>query len=135
MGASMAAAKKKSVKKKSTKKATKKVAVEKKIKAIRKPYNQRQIIDHLMDETGLSKKEVRSVIDGLKDIIQGHIKPRGAGEFTYPGLLKIIRVIKPATKTRPGRNPFTGEDIIIKAKPKSKGVRVRPLAGLKKMVD
>jgi len=131
----MAAAKKKSVKKKAAKKATKAVAVEKKIKAINKPYNQRQIVDHLMDETGLSRKEVRSVIDGLKDIIQGHIKPRGAGEFTYPGLLKIIRVVKPATKARPGRNPFTGEDIIIKAKPKSKGVRVRPLAGLKKMVD
>ena len=130
----MAAAKKKSVKKKSAKKA-KTVAVEKKIKAINKPYNQRQIVDHLMDETGLSRKEVRSVIDGLKDIIHGHIKPRGAGEFTYPGLLKIVRVVKPATKERPGRNPFTGEEIIIKAKPKSKGVRVRPLAGLKKMVD
>lgn len=131
----MAAAKKKSVKKKAAKKATKKVVTEKKVKAISKPYNQSQIIDHLMDETGLSRKEVRSVIDGLKDIIQGHIKPRGAGEFTYPGLLKIIRVNKPATKARPGRNPFTGEEIIIKARPKSKGVRVRPLAGLKKMVD
>jgi len=127
----MAAAKKKSVKKK----AAKKVVTEKKVKAIGKPYNQRQIVDHLIDETGLSRKEVRSVIDGLKDIIQGHIKPRGAGEFTYPGLLKIIRVNKPATKARPGRNPFTGEEIIIKARPKSKGVRVRPLAGLKKMVD
>lgn len=131
----MATAKKKSVKKKAVKKATNTAAPEKKTKAINKPYNQRQIVDHLMDETGLSRKEVRSVIDGLKDIIQGHIKPRGAGEFTYPGLLKIVRVVKPATKARPGRNPFTGEDIIIKAKPKSKSVRVRPLAGLKKMVD
>ncbi len=131
----MAAAKKKSAKKKTAKKAAKKVAVEKKIKAINKAYNQSQVISHLMDETGLSRKEVRSVIDGLKDIIQGHIKPRGVGEFTYPGLFKVKRFVKPATKARPGRNPFTGEDIMIKAKPKSKGVRVRPLAGLKKMVD
>ena len=127
----MAAAKKKAAKKKSSKKA----AAEKKVKAIRTPYNQKQIIDHLIADTGLSRKEVRSVIDGLKDIIEGHIKPRGAGEFTFPGLLKIKRVIKPATKERPGRNPFTGEEIIIKAKPKSKAVRVRPLAGLKKMVE
>jgi len=131
----MAASKKKSAKKKSAKKAAKKVAVEKKIKAISNGYNQSNILDHLMGETGLSRKEVKSVIDGLKDIIHGHIKPRGAGEFTYPGLFKIKRFEKPATKARPGRNPFTGEDIMIKAKPKSKGVRVRPLAGLKKMVD
>ncbi|MEA1888156.1 MAG: HU family DNA-binding protein [Pseudomonadota bacterium] len=88
-----------------------------------------------MGETGLSRKEVKSVIDRLKDIIKGHMKPRGAGEFTFSRLLKITRVVRPATKARPGRNPFTGEDIIIKAKPKSKAVRVRPLAGLKKMVD
>ncbi len=128
----MAAAKKKATKKKASKKAA---APEKKVKAIRDPYNQKQIIEHLMDETGLSRKEVRSVLDGLKDIIEGHIKPRGAGEFTFPGLMKVVRVIKPATKARPGRNPFTGEEIMIKAKPKSKGVRVRPLAGMKKMVD
>ncbi len=127
----MAKAKKKSVKKKAAKKA----AVEKKIKAISAAYNQSQILEHLMGETGLGRKEVKSVIDGLKDIIHAHIKPRGAGEFTYPGLLKIKRFIKPATKARPGRNPFTGEDIMIKAKPKSKGVRVRPMAGLKRMVD
>lgn len=88
-----------------------------------------------MDETGLSRKEVRSVIDDLKDIIEAHIKPCGAGEFTYPGLMKIKRYDKPSTKECPGRNPFTGESITIKAKPKSKGVRVRPLSGLKKMVD
>jgi nucleoid DNA-binding protein len=128
----MAAAKKKATKKKASKKAA---APEKKVKAIRDPYNQKQIIEHLMDDTGLSRKEVRSVIDGLKDIIHGHIKPRGAGEFTFPGMMKIVRVVKPATKARPGRNPFTGEEIMIKAKPKSKGVRVRPLSGLKKMVD
>ncbi len=131
----MAAAKKKA-KKAAKKKATKKAAAPvKNVKAIREPYNQKQIIDHLMADTGLSRKEVRSVLDGLKDIIEGHIKPRGAGEFTYPGLMKVVRVIKPATKARPGRNPFTGEEIMIKAKPKSKGVRVRPLAGMKKMVD
>lgn len=127
----MAAAKKKSTKKKASKKAV----PEKKVKAIRDPYNQKQLVDHLMEDTGLSRKEVRSVLDSLKDVIEGHIKPRGAGEFTFPGLMKIVRVIKPATKARPGRNPFTGEAITIKAKPKSKAVRVRPLAGLKKMVD
>ncbi|HBE91247.1 MAG TPA: integration host factor [Gammaproteobacteria bacterium] len=127
----MAAAKKKTAKKKASKKA----AVEKNVKAIRNPYSQKDVIDRLMDDTGLSRKEVRSVLDGLKDIIHGHIKPRGAGEFTLAGMMKIKRYVKPATKERPGRNPFTGESIIIKAKPKSKGVRVRPLAGLKKMVD
>ena len=132
----MAAAKKKTAKKKaSKKKATKKAAVQKNVKAIRNAYSQKDVIDHLMAETDLSRKEVRSVLDGLKDIIHGHIKPRGAGEFSFAGMMKIKRYAKPATKARPGRNPFTGESITIKAKPKSKGVRVRPLSGLKKMVD
>ena len=43
-------------------------------------------------------------------------------------------VKKPATKSRPGINPFTGEKITIKAKPASKTVRVRPLKNLKEMV-
>ncbi len=35
---------------------------------------------------------------------------------------------------RKGRNPFTGEEILIKAKPASKTVRIRPLKSLNEMV-
>jgi nucleoid DNA-binding protein len=42
---------------------------------------------------------------------------------------------KRATKARPGRNPFTGEEIMIAAKPARRVVRVRPLKALKDMAE
>jgi nucleoid DNA-binding protein len=40
----------------------------------------------------------------------------------------------PATSARKGRNPFTGEDIMIKAKPASRKVSVRALRTLNGMI-
>ena len=41
---------------------------------------------------------------------------KGPGQFTLPGLLKLTRAKKPATKARMGRNPATGETIKIPKK-------------------
>ena len=41
---------------------------------------------------------------------------------------------KPATKQRPGINPFTKEPITIAAKPASKKVRARPVKAIKDVV-
>jgi len=51
-----------------------------------------------------------------------------------PGLLKIKRVEKPATKPRIGRNPQTGQEIQIPAKPKRTVVKAQALKALKEMV-
>jgi nucleoid DNA-binding protein len=49
--------------------------------------------------------------------------------------MKIKTIRKPATKARPGVNPFTGEKTIFKAKPARTVVKVTPLKGLKEMVE
>jgi nucleoid DNA-binding protein len=54
--------------------------------------------------------------------------------FTVPGLMKLKVVKKPARKARMGINPFTKEEVMFKAKPASKGVKVLALKGLKDMV-
>jgi nucleoid DNA-binding protein len=51
-----------------------------------------------------------------------------------PGLMKIKRVQKPATKARMGRNPATGEPMKIAAKPARTVVKVLALKGLKEMI-
>ena len=99
--------------------------------AIKERFNKTQILNDLAENTGLSKKEVSSVLDELGILIQRHIKKRSGGEFVLPGLLKIQAVKKPATKARKGKNPFTGEDTVFKAKPASTIVKVRPLKKLK----
>ena len=99
--------------------------------AIKERYNKTQIINSLSESTGLSKKEVSSVLDELGILIQRHIKKRSGGEFVMPGLLKIQSVKKPAVKARKGINPFTGEETTFKAKPASTTVKIRALKKLK----
>jgi hypothetical protein len=54
--------------------------------------------------------------------------------YHYERPPKVKRVIKPARKARMGRNPFTGEEVKIAAKPKSKAVKCLALASLKKTI-
>jgi nucleoid DNA-binding protein len=88
----------------------------------------------LSSRTGLSRKQVAAVFDEITNYIEQEIGKKGPGIFTRPGLLKIKRVEKPATKARMGRNPQTGEMITIKAKPKRTVVKALPLKALKEMV-
>jgi len=94
-----------------------------------------QVFAALAEKTGLAKRDVSGIFDELGGLIGKQLKGRSApGMFTVPGLMKITVTRKPATKARPGVNPFTGEEIMIKAKPARNVVKVRPLKGLKDMV-
>ena len=91
-----------------------------------------EILNQIAKDTGLSRSEINSVFDSLNVTMRKSLRKNG--EFTLPGLLKLKVVKKPATKARKGVNPFTGEEMMFKAKPASKRVRVSPLKGLKTMV-
>ena len=82
-----------------------------------------QILAHLATQTGLTRAQVDSVLDELEVLVMRHVKKRAVGEFTLPGLLKIRSVKRPATKKRMGRNPATGEQIEIPARPATTRVR------------
>jgi len=94
-----------------------------------------EIFGAIADETGLTKKQVSAVFDSLNGVIKKSLNPRNAGMFTLPGLCKLTVKKKPATKARKGINPFTGEEVMFKAKPASKTVKIRPLKNLKEMVS
>lgn len=128
-----AAAKKAPVAKAPAKKAPAVKAAPAVVKPIAERQNKTQMLQQIADATELSKKQVQAVLDQLTNIIEGHIKKKGIGEFVLPGLLKITTVKKPATKARKGINPFTGEEVMFKAKPASTSVKVRPLKKLKEM--
>jgi nucleoid DNA-binding protein len=128
-----AAAKKAPAPKAAAKKAPAVKAAPAAVKAIAERQNKTQMLQQIADSTELSKKQVQAVLDELTNIIEGHIKKKGVGEFVFPGLLKITTVKKPATKARKGINPFTGEEVMFKAKPASTSVKVRPLKKLKEM--
>ena len=102
--------------------------------AIREPYTKAQLLATLAENTGMEKKHVAAVLTELNSVIERHIKKRAPGQFTLPGLMKIKTARKPATRARKGRNPFTGDEIMIKAKPARTVVKISPLKGLKEMV-
>ena len=78
---------------------------------------------------GLSKKNVREVLEGLAVIAYKELKKSGA--FLVPGLVKFVVIKKPATKAREGINPFTKEPTIFKAKPARKLIKARPVKAAK----
>ena len=123
--------KKKTATKRSAEKKT--VLVRKSPPAVASKMTKIQILTEIAEKTNLNRKQVSDVLDELEIVIQRHIKKRAVGEFTLPGLLKIRSVKRPATKKRAGRNPATGEELIIPAKPASIRVRVTPLKKLKDM--
>lgn len=129
----MVARKKAGAKKGTTKKAVAKKAAPRAAKVIKEPFTRSAMLAHVADSTGLTKKQVSTVMEELKNVIEGHVKNGGARVFTLPGLLKIKVIRKPATKARKGVNPFTGQEMMFKAKPARNVVKVQPLKSLKDM--
>jgi nucleoid DNA-binding protein len=129
------ATKKKVSKKKTSKKRAVKAAPAKNIKAIPTAYTKSQLYAHISEEAGLARKDVAKVFELLGDVIEAHVKTRGAGNFKIPGLLNIKVNKKPATKARKNvPNPFRpGEFMDVAAKPARKVVKVLPLKALKDM--
>jgi nucleoid DNA-binding protein len=98
-----------------------------------RPMTKGELYTQLAHKTGLSKKQVSSVFDGLTGIIAAQVGKRGPGLFQLPGLAKIKVVHKPATKAKMGINPFTKAPMQYKAKPARRVVKVLALKSLKEM--
>lgn len=92
-----------------------------------------EVYSAIAEKTQLTRKQVAAVFDELSALIKKNLS-RGPQAFTVPGLCKMVVKKKPATKARMGINPFTKEQVMFKAKPASKTVRIRPLKNLKDMV-
>jgi nucleoid DNA-binding protein len=82
----------------------------------------------------MTRKQVVSVFDALSSVLSADLGNRGPGVCIIPGLAKVVVQRKPATKARQGVNPFTGEQMMFKAKPARNVVKVRALKNLKAMV-
>jgi nucleoid DNA-binding protein len=126
---------KKTAKKTAKKAAKKKVVATKatpRLKAIADKQTKTQILTAIAEETGLPRKDVAAVFASMSTMISRHVMKRGSGEFSVPDCgIKVRRVVKPRTKARMGRNPATGEEIKIPAKPAKTVVKLTALKALK----
>jgi len=72
---------------------------------------QTQVINHLAERTGTTKKVAKEFVTALVDLLIQQTKKTGV--FVVPGLGRAKKVQR---KARMGRNPATGEPIKIAAK-------------------
>ncbi|MBL9120191.1 MAG: HU family DNA-binding protein [Phycisphaerae bacterium] len=93
-----------------------------------------ETLNAIAGATGLNRKQVAGVFDAVTEILKADLGKKGPGLFKFNGLLKFTVKNKPATKARMGRNPFTGEEVMLKAKPASRAVKVRALKTLNAMI-
>jgi DNA-binding protein HU-beta len=70
-----------------------------------------QIVKAMAEKLEVETKQVQSFFDALAEMATE--QTREAGEFTVPGLGKLVKAER---KERMGRNPQTGEQIKISAK-------------------
>jgi nucleoid DNA-binding protein len=90
---------------------------------------QAQLLAAVAERAQLSRADAKRALEALDDVVLGELG--NAQKVRIGGLLQLTVRVKPATKKRQGRNPATGEEITIAAKPASVDVRARPLARAK----
>jgi nucleoid DNA-binding protein len=101
-------------------------------RVIKETLTKSALINLIAEQNDLPRKTAVGVFNTLESIMLGSLHPRGVGEFTLPGLLKITLRKVPARKAGTLiRNPATGEMIKGAAKPASVRVKIRALSKLK----
>jgi DNA-binding protein HU-beta len=90
---------------------------------------QTQLAQEVADRAEVSRAEVKRVLAALEDVILEELG--NAEKVKIGGIVQLAVRVRPATKARKGRNPATGEEITISAKPAAVALRARPLAKAK----
>jgi nucleoid DNA-binding protein len=100
-----------------------------------KPMTEAEIIRSLAEAASLAKKDIVCVFEILREMIHKQMGKRGSGEIKIPKLgIKVRRIKKPATKARMGRNPLTGEQVMIAAKPARQVIKASALKSLRDLL-
>lgn len=101
------------------------------LKPIKTAFNKTTLQAHLAEAAGVEPKAVKAVLAALEATMVASLHKKGLGEFTLPGLLKVVSVAIPAKKKRRGIDPFTKVEREFAAKPATVRVKVRSLKKLK----
>jgi len=102
------------------------------VRTVKSTLTKSALINLIAEQNEISRKIAVGVFNTLESVMLGSVHPRGVGEFTLPGLLKITLRKVPARKAGTlVRNPATGELMEAAAKPASVRVKIRALSKLK----
>jgi nucleoid DNA-binding protein len=93
------------------------------------PLTQTQLASAVADRAEINRNEAKRVLAALEEVVLEELG--NAQKVRVGGLVQLTVRVKPAQKARKGRNPATGGEITIAAKPASVDLRARPLARAK----
>jgi DNA-binding protein HU-beta len=93
------------------------------------PLTQTQLTSEVAERSGLTKADAKAALTALEEIVLEELG--NAEKVRIGGVVQLVVRVKEATKPRQGRNPATGEEITISAKPASVALKARPLAKAK----
>lgn len=89
-----------------------------------KPMSHKEILQILAEEFEIPPNRMKSVFEGLAALAIDQLTQDGVPSFTIPGVnVKLVVRERAARGERPGRNPATGETIMIPAQPAKQVVR------------
>jgi nucleoid DNA-binding protein len=102
------------------------------IRPVKETLTKSALINLIAEQNDIPRKTAVGVFATLESVLLGSVHPRGVGEFTLPGLLKVTLRKVPARRAGTlVRNPATGEMVKGAAKPASMRVKIRALSKLK----
>ncbi|MBL0319184.1 MAG: HU family DNA-binding protein [Alphaproteobacteria bacterium] len=102
------------------------------IRPVKETLTKSALLNLIADKNDITRKQAGEILSTIEGAILGSVHPRGVGEFTFPGLLKVTLRKVPARKAGTlVRNPATGEMVKAAAKPASVRVKIRALSKLK----
>jgi DNA-binding protein HU-beta len=95
--------------------------------------NRSQLLKTVSERTGMARKEVEQVYEHTLRTIQDAVK-RGE-KVALTGFGRFQQRIQAARKAGPGKNPFTGEEIRIAARPERRLPKFLPAKQFKEYVS
>jgi DNA-binding protein HU-beta len=94
--------------------------------------NRRELVAELAERTETDKRSVDAALQAFIDAVTDTV---AKGEpVAISGFCKFVRRDVAAKPRRMGRNPATGEEMMLAPKPASKSVRITPLKAFKDAV-
>jgi nucleoid DNA-binding protein len=94
--------------------------------------NRRELVAELAERTDSDKRTADAALQAFIDAVTDTVAK--GDPVAISGFCKFVRRDVPAKPRRMGRNPATGEEMMLAPKPASKSVRITPLKAFKDAV-
>ena len=95
---------------------------------MKSPMTKEDLVRNLALKSGISTKQSQSVLNSLYDIIVSELNE--CGTFNLPNVCKLVKSEKSATPERKMYSRLIKQEIVAKAKPARKVVKIKPVKAL-----